>query len=105
MTAAEIDKEVEMARSRKALRLVSLLVVVAALALGTALPASATDGVVQSNWATVVPTIDGVFGAGEWDDAAVVDLGAVPGNNFTAYWYIKNDAQYLYMLIDAVGDT
>jgi len=91
--APETDKEVGMARSRKVLRLVSLVGVVAALAVGTAVPASANDGAVQSNWATVVPNIDGVFSPGEWDDAAVVDLGAVPGNNFTAYWYIKNDAR------------
>jgi hypothetical protein len=105
MMAAETDKEAGMARSRKVLRLVSLVAVVAALALGTAVPASATDGVVQSNWATVVPTIDGVFAASEWGDAAVVDLGAIAGNPMEAYWYIKNDAQYLYMLVDAVGDT
>jgi len=103
--AAESDKEVEMARSRKVLRLVSLLAVVAGLALGTAVPALANDGAVQSNWATVVPNIDGVFSPGEWDDAAVVDLLTVPNNTMVAYWYIKNDAQYLYMLMDAVGDT
>jgi hypothetical protein len=105
MMAAETDTEVEMARSRKALRLVSLVAVVAALALGTAVPASASYNTAQSNWATKVPTIDGVFTASEWGDAAVVDLGAVAGNPMEAFWYIKNDAQYLYMLVDVVDDT
>jgi hypothetical protein len=94
-----------MARSRKVLRLVSLVAVVAALGLGTAVPASANWNTVQSNWATKVPTIDGVFETSEWGDAAVVDLGAIPSNPMEAYWYIKNDAQYLYMLVDVVDDT
>ena len=95
-----------MARTRVAARLLILLAMVAVLALGTVVPASANGGTIQSNWAAVVPGIDGVFGANEWDDAAVVDLQNVdPNNPMECYLYVKNNAQYLYMLIDIPGDT
>ncbi|HXK36436.1 MAG TPA: hypothetical protein VJ553_02545, partial [Candidatus Paceibacterota bacterium] len=43
--------------------------------------------------------------AGEWSDAASADLGAIPGNDFQAYLLIKNDANFLYVAYDAIGDT
>ncbi len=94
-----------MAARAKILNVLSVLAVLTVLALGTAVPAAANGDTAQSNWATVIPVIDGVFGPGEWDDAAVVDLLTVPGNPMEGYWYIKNDAQYLYMLVDLPLDT
>jgi hypothetical protein len=95
-----------MARIRVAVRLLILLAIVAVLALGTAVPASANGHTIYNGWARVIPVIDGVFGAGEWDDAAMVDLQAVdPNNPMECYLYVKNNAEYLYVLWDVVGDA
>jgi hypothetical protein len=93
-----------MDRGRKLLNVVLALAMLAALALGTALPVSAADDRVESKWAYAIPNIDGIFSAGEWDDATVVDLLTVPGNPMAGYWYVKNNGQYLYMLFDMTED-
>jgi hypothetical protein len=80
---------------------------VTALMFTFAMPVEAhyPGAVIQSNWAAVTPTIDGVFGGGEWSDATVVDLQAEdPGNEIEAYVYFKNDGDYLYALVDVAGD-
>lgn len=93
------------------LRPISLAVVLAlALSFGlVAVPMVRpveANAVIYSNWATTVPTIDGVYGPDEWSDAAVVDLQAAdPDNEIEAYVYFKNDAGFLYVLIDVAGDT
>ena len=81
---------------------------VATLMFATAMPVNAhyPGTVIQSKWATTIPTIDGVFSSGEWADAAMVDLQAAdPANEIEAYVYFKNDTGYLYVLVDVAGDT
>ncbi|NOY05493.1 MAG: hypothetical protein GXO82_02480, partial [Chlorobi bacterium] len=63
---------------------------------GNAVP---QGGNVTSNLAQVIPTIDGKFDAGEWDDAVRLYTS---NYYFThgkepVYLYIKNDCEYLYI--------
>ncbi len=67
--------------------------------------AAHTGAWIDSAFAAAAPTIDGTMGAGEWSDAAAVDLAAIPGNTLPAFLLVKNDATYLYAAYDAVGDT
>lgn len=60
---------------------------------------------VDSEWASVVPATDGGMSPGEWADAALVDLGAIPGNRVPAFLLAKNNATYLWFAYDATGDV
>jgi len=60
---------------------------------------------IDSAYTAAPPTIDGTMAAGEWADAAAVDLGAIPGNMLPAWLLVKNDGTYLYIAYDAVGDA
>ena len=88
---------------RKAMVLAAIMI----LAVLAVMPATAhyPGAVINSNWKTITPTIDGIFSPGEWDDATVIDIQAAdPANPFTAYGYFKNDGTFLYILLDASGD-
>src|SRR2546428_1804990 len=50
------------------------------------------------------PIVDGAMGAGEWAGAAFVNLTAIPSNQLPAYLLVMNDATYLWVAYDAVGD-
>ena len=95
----------------KILRPVCLAVILAlVLSLGAGLaPAAAqANGVptIYSHWAGAPPNINGVFGPGEWSDAAVVDFQAAdPNNELEAYAYFKNNADFLYIAVDVPDDT
>ena len=58
-----------------------------------------------SNYATAAPSIDGAFAAGEWADAHIESLTAIPGNAVPALLLVMNDDGFLYIAYDAVGDT
>jgi len=60
---------------------------------------------VDAEWASVAPTIDGAMSPGEWADAALVDLGAIPGNYVRAFMLAKNNDTYLWFAYDATGDV
>jgi hypothetical protein len=60
---------------------------------------------IDSAFTVAPPTIDGAMGVGEWSDARTIDLGAIPDNNVPAYLLVKNDATYIYIAYDAIGDT
>jgi len=51
-----------------------------------------------SVWAIQPPDIDGVVSSDEWNGASEIDL-------FHGVLLIKNDAEYLYLLVDMTGDT
>lgn len=90
----------------RVLSVLAVVCVVAALVLASAMPALATQPTINSPWAKVIPFVDGIFGPAEWNDAAMVDLQAAdPLNPMQGYLYMKNDAEYLYFLIDVPGDT
>ena len=57
--------------------------------------------VIEAGWARVVPTLDGVISAGEWDDAEAVDITATGMPN-PVTMYVKNNDTHLYM---AFADT
>jgi parallel beta-helix repeat protein len=63
-------------------------------------------GLIASQWAAVSPTIDGIFTPGEWADATSVNLTFVDSNNqVPAILLVKNDADYLYICYDGIGDN
>ena len=93
---------------RKVISVLLATAMVTILTFATAMPVKAhyPGAVIQSEWASTIPTIDGVFSPGEWADAAMVDLQAAdPANEIEAYIYFKNDGDYLYALVDVAGDT
>ena len=96
-----------MGTGRKLLNSLVALALVAALATICAVPVSAgVMPTIRSKMAITAPTVDGLFGAGEWSDAAVVDLQAVdPNNEIECYLYVKNSGDRLFILFDIVGDT
>jgi len=71
----------------------AILVLVAVPTVTTGVALAYTGDLISSGWASVTPTIDGVIGAGEWDDAWT-DTTTILGTTLTAY--AKNDATYLY---------
>ncbi|HTD81846.1 MAG TPA: hypothetical protein VK723_06820, partial [Thermoplasmata archaeon] len=82
-----------------------LALVAAAGVLGGATPAGAHSGdVIDSLWASSPPTVDGTMTPGEWAGAMAVDLGAIPGNFLASSLLVMNDATYLWVAYDAVGD-
>lgn len=67
---------------------------------------NSTVATILSQWAEVSPAVDGSFTPGEWVDAASVNLTAVdPNNDLPAILLVKNDADYLYICYDGIGDT
>ena len=56
----------------------------------------------RSVWALQPPNIDGVVSPDEWDDESE---GAGEIDLFNGTLLIKNDAEYLYLLVDLTGDT
>ncbi|MEE9506136.1 MAG: hypothetical protein V3V98_03220, partial [Thermoplasmata archaeon] len=59
---------------------------------------------VDSDWTGSPPTVDGSIAAGEWDNATVIDLADIPMNMIPAHLLAMNDASFLYLCYDAVGD-
>jgi hypothetical protein len=61
---------------------------------------------IDSIWADITPTIDGIIGATEWSNAAVVDLRtAIPANGVAGSLLVMNDGANLYIAYDVYGDT
>lgn len=61
---------------------------------------------IQSHWASVTPVIDGQMSISEWADATCVyfkGTGTYP-NGTDVYFYIKNDANFLYLCFDVPKD-
>ncbi|MEE9341869.1 MAG: hypothetical protein V3V21_09475 [Thermoplasmata archaeon] len=58
----------------------------------------------DSNWTGAPPAIDGNITIGEWDNATVIDLIDIPGNMIPARMLAMNDASFLYLSYDVVGD-
>ncbi len=50
-------------------------------------------------------TAEGNITAAEWQDAAVVDLSAIPFNTATAYMLIRNNGTMLHIAYDVTSDT
>ena len=62
-------------------------------------------GSITSTSSSLAPTIDGSYGADEWNDATLVDLGRPEmGNPFDAALLVKNNMTHLYFCIDVVAD-
>jgi hypothetical protein len=98
----------KMASLKRLVPVLLTIVMVASLMIAFTMPVQAyyPGAVIKSQWATKIPTIDGIFSPGEWSDAAVVDLlAADPANQLEAYAYFKNDATYLYICVDVPDDT
>ena len=51
-----------------------------------------------------MPTIDGIYSAGEWNLADETSVNLSYYVNFPFYVYTMNDDSFLYLCIDAVGD-
>jgi len=61
--------------------------------------------VIASEFTSTPPIIDGVFAQGDpWTTNLQITMPE-PDYPITAYVYILNDNDYLYFLVDAVGDT
>jgi len=69
------------------------------------LPVMASGPIINSNRMTTAVTVDGASGTGEWDDAAYVHVTTGTMVNFEYYLYVKNDDKWIYVCLDAVGDT
>lgn len=59
--------------------------------------------ILQSTWTDKAPKIDGVSSSGEWFNLVI--LMKPPSYPIEAYVYMMNDNNWLYVLVDAVGDT
>lgn len=60
---------------------------------------------VNSAWASVAPSVDGIIVGNEWSGATVIDLMATDAmNGIDGQMRIMNDATTLYILIDAHND-
>ena len=57
---------------------------------------------VTAPFSTMIPTIDGVWSSGEWDDANEYNITG-PGG--TSYLRIKHNSTHLHMIIDSPWDT
>lgn len=82
---------------------VAIVVLIPFLVIG---PARAHSGdAVDAEWASVVPSIDGAMNPGEWADAALVNLGLIPGNRLQAFLLVKNDGTFIWLAYDSTGDV
>ncbi len=68
-----------------------------------------TSGPILAGVAAKIPTIDGIWHVGEWDDAVQYQSAGAAYPN--AWWHgtfffvrFKHDATFLYVLVDAVSD-
>jgi len=66
---------------------------------------------VYSSWTTNSPSIEGVISGGEWTDATVVDFtfdmrgtGGGHSEYLTAKFYVKNDANNIYVAIEVFDE-
>lgn len=59
--------------------------------------------ILTSAWTDKAPKIDGVSSSGEWFNLVI--LMKPPSYPIEAYVYMMNDNNWLYVLVDAVGDT
>ena len=60
---------------------------------------------IDSAWADLGPTIDGMLSAGEWASATAIDLQTVnPMNSLAGTLLVMNDGVNLYIAYDAFGD-
>jgi hypothetical protein len=59
--------------------------------------------ILQSIWTDKAPTINGVSSSGEWFNLVI--FMKPPSYPIEAYVYMMNDNNWLYVLVDAVGDT
>jgi len=68
-------------------------------------PSEPAPSIINSNWMTSAVTVDGVWSPGEWEDAAEVHViwGALV--EYEYYVYVKNDDNWIYVCVDAVGDA
>ena len=73
-------------------------------ALGT-LALGHSGASIESGWASTIPEIDGAWSTGEWEDAATVDLDAIPRNGLPAVLLVKNNDTFLWIAYDVFGDT
>ena len=60
--------------------------------------------VLHSKWAAEVPVIDGHLSAGEWDDAAVLDISS-PDAIHQVKLHVKNSDSHLYLAVDDSNDV
>lgn len=60
-----------------------------------------------SEWQSAPPTPDGIYSAGEHIMSPInsENLGLILGNDFDAWMIVENDADYLYITYDAMGDV
>ena len=65
-------------------------------------PPTPTRTTIKSMWTNSPPSIDGHMSAGEWSNLQITMTSPFP---VEAYAYFLNDNNYLYVLVDAVGDT
>jgi hypothetical protein len=64
---------------------------------------SSEGHVLRSEWTTTSPAIDGFLSAGEWDDAAVLDISS-PDAIHPVRLYVKNSGSFLYLAVDDSND-
>jgi hypothetical protein len=65
-----------------------------------------TRPAIESRVAVSPPVVDGVIGASEWSDAVVVQLDGISEvEGMKASLMVMNDAEALYVCVDAYGDT
>ena len=57
---------------------------------------------VTAPFSTMIPTIDGIWSSGEWDDA---NEYTITGPGGTSYLRIKHNSTHLYIIIDSPWDT
>ena len=89
--------------------IVAIAIAFALIAAMMVMPAAAhyPGAVINSNWATTIPTIDGVKSTGEWDDAwsDTVSMNPAVGTSpLEVPLWVKNDGTNLYLAYD-VPDT
>ncbi|MBE0518913.1 MAG: chitobiase/beta-hexosaminidase C-terminal domain-containing protein, partial [Thermoplasmata archaeon] len=64
-----------------------------------------TVPMIYSHWTSKAPAIDGVYSAGEWEDAAYVSLVMDdPGNLLDVVMLVLNNGTHLFVCFDIIGD-
>lgn len=91
--------------ARRSFSVVLAWMLLAGAIVGILPVAEAQGDVIYSIWTTSPPIIDGAFPVGEWSDAAVVDLGAIAGNDLGSFLYASNNDTHLYVAYDTYGDV
>ncbi|WP_455367775.1 hypothetical protein [[Eubacterium] cellulosolvens] len=90
-----------------ALLLTSLLALCFSSTFFPSAHAPTTRPVINSQWTSSPPSIDGVVGSGEWSNLVISFTSSEYPDSYVlpTYVYFMNDAANLYVLVDAVGDT